>query len=62
MSLGALGAFLLVLLVAFLVGNAWFHFVESILGRIKHLLSGRQDPAPWHPLPPDEGSPPDHTS
>ncbi|MEI3304663.1 MAG: hypothetical protein V8R40_00760 [Dysosmobacter sp.] len=41
MSLGAVGAFLLVLIVVFVIGNLWFHFVESLLERIKHLLTSR---------------------
>ena len=55
MSLGAVGTFLLVLIVVFVIGNLWFHFVESLLERIKHLLTSRRDPPAWHPLPPDEG-------
>ena len=54
MSLGAVGAFLLVLIVVFVIGNLWFHFVGSLLGRIKRLLTSRRDPPAWHPLPPDE--------
>lgn len=54
MSLGAVGAFLLVLIVVFVIGNLWFHFVESLLERIKHLLTSRRDPPAWHPLPQDE--------
>lgn len=54
MSLGAVGAFLLVLIVVFVIGNLWFHFVESLLERIKHLLTSRRDPPAWHPLPSDE--------
>lgn len=54
MSLGAVGAFLLVLIVVFVLGNLWFHFVESLLERIKHLLTSHRDPPAWHPLPPDE--------
>lgn len=54
MSLGAVGAFLLVLIVVFVIGNLWLHFVESLLERIKHLLTSRRDPPAWHPLPPDE--------
>lgn len=49
--MGAVGAFLLVLIVVFVIGNLWFHFVESLLERIKHLLTSRRDPPAWHPLP-----------
>lgn len=45
---------MLVLIVVFVIGNLWFHFVESLLERIKHLLTSRRDPPAWHPLPPDE--------
>lgn len=52
--MGAVGAFLLVLMVVFVIGNLWFHFVESLLERIKRLLTSRRDPPAWHPLPTDE--------
>lgn len=54
MSLGALGAFALVLVVVFLFGQLWFHLVEAILSRIKRLFSRRSEPPAWHPLPPEE--------
>lgn len=60
MSLGAIGAFLLVLIVVFVMGNCWFHFVESLLARIKRLLTRRSDPPAWHPLPPDQEQRHDH--
>ena len=50
MSLGMIGAFVLVLVLVFIVGNLWFHFVEAILAWIRRLLS-RRDPPAWHPLP-----------
>ena len=53
MSLGAIGAFLLVLVLVFVVGSLWFHFVEGILARLRRLLS-RQEPPAWHPLPEEE--------
>lgn len=59
MSLGAIGAFLAVLIVVFVMGNLWFHFVESLLARIKRLLTRRSDPSAWHPLPPDQEEPRD---
>lgn len=58
MSLGALGAFALVLVVVFLFGQLWFHLVEAILGRLRRLLSRRREPPAWHPLPPDEDQDP----
>ena len=54
MSLGAIGAFLIVLVVVFAFGNLWFHLVEGVLGRIKSLFIRRKDPPAWHPLPPEE--------
>ena len=53
MSLGAVGAFLLVLVLVFMAGSLWFHFVEAILARLRRLLSRREPPA-WHPLPQEE--------
>lgn len=58
MSLGALGAFALVLVVVFLFGQLWFHLVEAILSRIKRLFSRRREPPAWHPLPPEEDQDP----
>lgn len=58
MSLGALGAFALVLVVVFLFGQLWFHLVEAILSRIKRLFSRRREPSAWHPLPPEEDQDP----
>lgn len=54
MSLGAIGAFLVVLLVVFVVGNLWFHFVEGVLKGIKGLFWSRREPPAWHPLPPEQ--------
>ncbi|MDR3729491.1 MAG: hypothetical protein Q3X94_06895 [Oscillospiraceae bacterium] len=54
MSLGAIGAFLIVLVAVFVFGNLWFHLVEWVLGRIKGLFTRRKDPPAWHPLPPEE--------
>lgn len=54
MPLGEIGAFLLVLLTVFIVGNLWFHFVESILDRIRRLFTRRKEPPAWHPLPPEK--------
>lgn len=54
MSLGALGAFLAVLVVVFVFGNLWFHLVESVLNRVKRLFTRHQDPPAWHSLPPEQ--------
>ena len=54
MSLGALGAWVLVLLAVFLTGRLWFRFVESILDRIRALLTRHREPPAWHPLLPEQ--------
>ena len=54
MPLGEIGAILLFLLVVFIFGNLWFHFIETILRWIKKLFSRRQKPPAWHTLSPDE--------
>ena len=51
---GTGGGIFLFLLAMVIIGNLWFHFVESVLGRIKRLFSRRKDPPAWHPLPPDK--------
>ncbi|MEQ2442652.1 hypothetical protein WMO64_04150 [Pseudoflavonifractor sp. CLA-AP-H29] len=38
-----LGAILLVLVAVVIVGNLWFHTVESLLDRLKGLFSRRKD-------------------
>ena len=53
MSLGAFGAFMLVLVLVFIAGNLWFHFVEALLARIRQLFTHREPPA-WHPLPEED--------
>lgn len=54
MSLGTIGAFLVVLLLVFVVGNLWFHLVEGVLKWLKGLCRGRKEPPAWHPLPPEQ--------
>ena len=54
MSLGEIGAFLLLLAAVFLFGNLWFHLIEAILGQIKRLFTRRKKPPAWHTLPFDE--------
>ena len=39
MPIGEIGAFLLFLVIVFIVGNLWFHFVEAILRQIKKLFT-----------------------
>ncbi len=50
---GEMGAFLLFLMIVFLFGNLWFHFIETILRQIKKLFTRHKNSA-WHPLPPDK--------
>ena len=51
--LGAAGAFLLVLLVIFVIGRLWFALVETVKeALVRRLFPGKEEP--WHPLPPDE--------
>ena len=54
MSLREIGAILLFLVGVFLFGNLWFHFIETILKRIRRLFTCRQKPSAWHTLPLDE--------
>lgn len=54
MSLGAIGVFCIVLVAVFLVGVLWFHFVESMLERVRRLFTRHQEPPAWHPLPTEE--------
>lgn len=60
MLLRELGAWLLLLIVVFVLGNLWFHVVEGVLSRLKRLFVRGKEPPVWHPLPPeeDEGSDP----
>lgn len=51
MPIGEIGAFLLFLVIVFIVGNLWFHFVEAILRQIKKLFTRHKKPPAWHPLP-----------
>ena len=53
MVFGEIGAFLLFLVVVFLFGNLWFHFIEAILTRIKKRFARRKKPPAWHTRPPD---------
>lgn len=39
MTMGHIGAILLVLAVLFLFSQVWFHLVEGLLGLLKRLLS-----------------------
>ena len=54
MPWGEIGAVLLVLVVVFIVGHAWFHIVEGVLGTLKRLFSRHKEPSVWHTLPPEQ--------
>ena len=54
MPFGEIGAIVLFLVVAFILGNLWFHFIETILKWIKKLFTRHKKPPAWHPLPPDK--------
>ena len=54
MSFGAIGAFLVVLVLVFVVGELWFHLADGLLERIKDLFRSRKEPTAWHPLPPEQ--------
>lgn len=54
MPLKDIGVIVLVLLAVVIVGNLWFHFVESILERIRRLFHRKKEPPAWHPLPPEQ--------
>lgn len=56
MPLAEIGAALLVLTGIVIFGNLWFHFVDSILERIKGIFSSRKEPPAWHPFPSDSES------
>lgn len=51
MSVGAISAVLVVLVIVFIIGHAWFYIVERTLERLKRLLSWKKEPASWHPFP-----------
>ena len=54
MPFAEIGAFLLALVIIFLVGNLWFRLVEALLDRIRSRLTRHKEPPAWHPLPQDE--------
>lgn len=54
MPWGEIGAVLIVLVVVFIVGHAWFHIVEGVLDGLKRLFSRKKEPSAWHTLPPEQ--------
>ena len=58
MSLGAVGAFLVVLVAVFVFGRLWFALVETAKDAVaRRFFSGKREP--WHPLPPEQEEPHD---
>lgn len=49
-----IGGIFVFLLVIVIFGNIWFHFVESILAKIRKFLRRHEEPPAWHPLPKEE--------
>lgn len=54
MPLGEISTFLLVLVIVFVFGNLWFHFIETLLKWVKKQFLHRKEPPAWHPLPQDK--------
>ncbi|OUQ81005.1 hypothetical protein B5E43_02415 [Flavonifractor sp. An100] len=54
MLLREAGAILILMIIVVAVGNLWFHFVESILNKIRNLIFPHREPSTWHLLPPEE--------
>lgn len=54
MTLQAIGAVFLVLLVVFVCSRLWFHLVEGLLGLLKRLFTKKSPPPAWHTLPKDD--------
>lgn len=54
MPFSEVGAFLAFLVVVFIFGSLWFHFIEANLRWIKTLCTRHKKPPAWHPLPPDQ--------
>ena len=48
MPFGEIGAFLLFLAAVLIFGNLWFHFIETILSRLKKIVTRRKEPPAWH--------------
>ena len=52
-TLGQIGAFLLVLVVIFLMGRFWYALVEGAREALRRRFFRRKE-KPWHPLPPEK--------
>ena len=53
MTLGEIGAFLLVLVIVSVLGQVWFHLVESVLEGVRRRFFRSKEPPALHPLPED---------
>ena len=53
-----MGAFLLALVMIFVVGRLWYALVETVKDALARRLFKRKE-EPWHPLPPEEKEPRD---
>ncbi|MBS5139862.1 hypothetical protein [Anaerotignum lactatifermentans] len=49
-----IGGIFVFLLVIVILGNIWFHFIESILQKIKKIIHRHEKPPVWHPLPKED--------
>ena len=56
MPLAEIGTGLLIFTGIVIFGNLWFHFVDSILERIKAVFTRHKEPPAWHPFPSDSES------
>ena len=44
------GAFLVVLVIIFIIGMLWFHIVEGLLGSLRKKFFSPKEPAVWYTL------------
>ena len=54
MPWGQFGVVLAVLVIVFVAGNLWFHFVEAILSQLKKWLFKNKKPTAWHTRPSEQ--------
>ena len=54
MTLKEILAIILALAAVFVIGQLWFHLVESVLARVRQMFTRRGKPPAWHPLPSEE--------
>lgn len=46
-----IGGMFLFLLALVIIGNIWFHFIESILHGFNKICTRHKEPPAWHTLP-----------